>query len=225
MKSRQRTIRVFEIECDNAAELEGYFEKNRELVADFLIIARGKAADEVERQAWQAGLCALSIEGCGELKFSFRREQEAASLEVSTQTQEVARPMEKVEIKHATIAMQRPVALNVDDSNTSPKRRTQNLYDRPIRSGEEIRCSGDLAVMGRVNSGAKVYVNGNGAFFDVIDGWVECEGEYLLCRELGKGSIMLKGNRIHPDWLRKHDPKKMKKITLVNGQISVKELS
>lgn len=52
------------------------------------------------------------------------------------------------------------------------------VFDRPIRSGEEIVETVPIVIFGRVNSGAKVFSEESISIYGMIDGLVQCDGEY-----------------------------------------------
>ncbi len=70
------------------------------------------------------------------------------------------------------------------------------IYDKIIRSGEEIKSNGNLVFLNRINAGAKIYSCGNIYIFDECDGFVNCEGEILIVKKNIKGTILYKDEDI-----------------------------
>jgi septum site-determining protein MinC len=70
------------------------------------------------------------------------------------------------------------------------------IYDRIIRSGEEIKSSEDLIFLKRINSGAKIVGSGNILILDENEGFVVCRGNFLVVRKNKKGTIIFKEENI-----------------------------
>ena len=58
------------------------------------------------------------------------------------------------------------------------------IYERPIRSGEEINEELPVVVFGRINSGAKLFCTQSVSIYGIIDGLVQCDGEYIVLNGL-----------------------------------------
>jgi septum site-determining protein MinC len=68
------------------------------------------------------------------------------------------------------------------------------VFEKTIRSGEEIVHDGDVTIFGRVNSAAKVIAEGNIEVYGTIDGLVQSDGDYMIVKDLGKGHIIFNGD-------------------------------
>ncbi len=60
------------------------------------------------------------------------------------------------------------------------KENNVKIFDRIIRSGEEIKYEGDVVFLKRINAGAKIDIKGNVIILDENSGRIECEGKYIL---------------------------------------------
>jgi len=69
------------------------------------------------------------------------------------------------------------------------------IYDKIIRSGEEIKANDDLIFLKRINAGAKIYAEGNVLILDECEGYVECEGEFIMIRK-NRGIVKFRGEDI-----------------------------
>jgi len=67
------------------------------------------------------------------------------------------------------------------------------IYDKIIRSGEEIKSEDNLIFLNRINAGAKIVSEGNIEIFDECEGYVSCDGDYLIVKKNVKGTIIFKG--------------------------------
>jgi len=70
------------------------------------------------------------------------------------------------------------------------------IYDKIIRSGEEIKTDKNLVFLNRVNAGAKIVTSGNVELFGECEGTVICDGDYLIVKKNTKGTILFKGSEI-----------------------------
>ena len=70
------------------------------------------------------------------------------------------------------------------------------IFDRIIRSGEEINSENNLIFLNRINAGAKIKSSGNIEVYGDCEGMIECEGDYLIVKKNKKGIIFFKGVEI-----------------------------
>jgi septum site-determining protein MinC len=112
------------------------------------------------------------------------------------------------------------------NSNTSlnnvlkQKEQGRVIYNRPIRSGEEINSNRDVVIFGRVNSASRVFCSQNVEVYGQINGTVICNGDYMIIKEINSGVVMF-----HEQLLNKKSFNgKIKKISLKNSEINIEEL-
>ncbi len=60
------------------------------------------------------------------------------------------------------------------------------VHDRIVRSGKELNIDGDLLLLSRVNSGAIIYVSGNFIATKIVEGFVWCNGNFMILSYLAK---------------------------------------
>ncbi len=70
------------------------------------------------------------------------------------------------------------------------------IIDEIVRSGQDIRVESDLLVLNRVNSGAKIYVEGNLIITGIVDGMLFCNGDFMLVHTSPKAMIVFNGVEI-----------------------------
>jgi len=172
MKAKQKTIRIFELEVEDEAHFFDYMEKNIVLLKDYFLLIHGTLTDKMKAYLEDMGTCFKEADTC-HLKTSSKSKD--------SETHD--------------IMPQEPVAIipfpDEEDETTSTN---TLLFQKPIRSGEEIVHDGDITIFGRVNSAAKVLCSGNVRVFDRVDGLVQCDGEYMIAKEIGKGHIIFNGD-------------------------------
>ena len=70
------------------------------------------------------------------------------------------------------------------------------IYDKIIRSGEEIIAEGHFVFIERINAGAKIQIDGNIEILDENEGLIICNGDYLLVNKNIKGTIIFNNEEI-----------------------------
>lgn len=73
------------------------------------------------------------------------------------------------------------------------------ILDKIVRSGQEIVEKSDLLVLKRVNSGAHIYTKGNFISLSLVEGKIECNGEFMLLKSSPKSCIIFNGVDISED--------------------------
>ncbi|PAF53198.1 hypothetical protein BKH42_07310 [Helicobacter sp. 13S00482-2] len=99
------------------------------------------------------------------------------------------------------------------------------IYQKNIRSGEEIESSRDLILLGNVNNGAKISAEGNISIFGNCDGTIICSGEYIILRNVNSGHIVFQGEFFSLEMIEKVNSNNFLKIITKNGDnILIKEI-
>jgi len=60
---------------------------------------------------------------------------------------------------------------------------TSNIFDRIIRSGEELSLKGTVVFLNRINPGAKIEIDGNLILLNENNGLIRVEGEFALIKK------------------------------------------
>lgn len=177
VKAKQKNLRVFEIRTDDSEELAKYLEKNAPLFRDFLLLFPDAVEEIIATRLGELGLCYLEENRCqGRLRIS--ASSEAKTSEPAT-TQEASPQLSINQNQVSAGAVTPPVATRI--------------IDRPVRSGEEVVHEGTLVIFGRINSGAKVICSGDVHLYGEVNGVVECQGDLLVAKQIGSGSVVLQG--------------------------------
>ena len=162
MRVTQKSVRVFHCFIKNDDEFFTYFEKNISTLKKYLITISGDVSEKIKEYLKKEEICFLNINDCDEKIFNINKKKiEEEKLNLKTKTKNL------VDIKEKKV----------------------KIYNRSIRSGEEIISFDDLIISGRVNSGARVKTNSNIVITGKIDGVVECGGEYMIFNQIGHGAI------------------------------------
>lgn len=189
---KQKNLRVFHITVEDENSFALYIEKNKIILMEFFLLVDGEVSGAVTKILDDEGLCYKDISTC-KLRFSgVKREIEVPNV---TKKDVLEEPVLKEKLK---------------------------IYDRPIRSGEEINEELPVVVFGRINSGAKLFSSQSVSIYGIIDGLVQCDGDYIVLNGIGNvGNLIFNGEIIDRDILKKDV---LQKITIVNSKIVVKEV-
>ncbi len=200
MKVKYRNIRVFELEIDNEENFFSYFAKNEILLRDHLLLIKGNINKKIIDFLDVQNICYHDISQCNLKKLLNKSNREEEKSKES---------LNKVKF--------------TNEKELKDEKSFETLvFDRPIRSGEEIIANGDLVIFGRVNSGSKIKAYGNVEIFGEIDSLVECEGKFMLIRKIGLGEVIFNGEILDKE--RFLDMKSVKKVFLKNGKIEIKDI-
>ena len=197
MRVTQKNVRVFHIEIDDEQAFLDYFRKNSLLLKEFFLLIEGNITKNIAFVLEQSGVCYKEINGCnirlGSLKKELPSLEEAPKKEVQEARVEELKPIQKLRI-----------------------------FDRPIRSGEEIHENIPVVIFGRVNSGAKVFCEESMSIYGVIDGLVQCDGEYLIVGGMTpRGHLIFNGEIVERSSIK---DAVLQKITMREGLVEIKEM-
>ena len=170
MKAKQKNIRVFELNIENEDGFFSYMDKNIILLKDYLLLVNGTITSKMSEYLDEKGCCYKQMQDCN-LKLGAK--------EAKSEKKEDSKPIEIVQY------------VEVEDEK---QELTTLTYHTPIRSGTIVEHDGDITIFGRVNSGAKVICGGNLSVYDSVDGIVECDGDYMILKDIQKGYAVFNGD-------------------------------
>ena len=197
MKVTQKNVRVFHIIIDEEEAFLDYFRKNSILLKEFFLLIEGNITKSIAFVLDQNGVCYKDISACT-IRFGV--------IKTPIPLAEEERKEEK------TIESITPVALIIKSK----------LYDRPIRSGEEISEHVPTVIFGRVNSGAKVFCEESLSIYGIIDGLVQCDGEYIIVNGISpRGNLIFNGEIIDKDKVKQNV---LQKIVMRDSVIEIKDV-
>ena len=163
MKTRQKSIRVFEIITENYDKFIRFASTREATLRKYLLIIKTNNSQIKEF-----------------LKSTpFEYKVVSPSFEASN---------EEIEIE---------VQNEVDNKiNEEKKECKTEIYDRIIRSGEEINSNNKLVFLKRINAGAKIISSEAIELFDEVEGVVICNGDYMIVKKNSKGTIIFNNEDI-----------------------------
>ncbi|ACZ11281.1 septum site-determining protein MinC [Sulfurospirillum deleyianum] len=198
MKVTQKNIRVFHITIDDEALFLEYFRKNSPLLREFFLLIEGTITKNIAFVLEQSGVCYKDINQCS-IRFGGIKKESSVLDETSQKSPQ-----------------------NEEKSIASTLVQKLKLFDRPIRSGEEIIESVPIVIFGRVNSGAKVFSEESISIYGIIDGLVQCDGEYIVLNGISpRGHLIFNGEIVDRDTLKQNV---LQKIVMRDNVIEIKEI-
>ena len=210
IKAKQKSVRVFDIKIENEKDFFPYMDKNLILLKEFILVISGDVTSKITTYLESHNICFIIAEDCN-LKLKNKPNSDTNS-DIIPQIDK-AKP--KIDDK---------ITINSQENAIVPKEVVVKtlLLERPVRSGEEIIHSGDVTIFGRVNSASKVLAEGNVEVYGLIDGLVQCDGDYMVVKELGKGHIIFNGDILERDIF----DGKLKKITYNSNssEVEIKDI-
>jgi len=196
MKAKQKNLRIFDIEITNDEEFFAYMDKNLILLKDFFLLLSGHISDNILTYLNENKLCFKISEECN-IKIP-TKQNTINNRVIMSQKRQQAVPV---------LQVQKEIVKTI-------------LVQKPIRSGEEIIHEGDVTIFGRVNSAARVIAEGNVEIYGVIDGLVQCDGDYMIIKEVGKGHVVFNGDILD----REKFDGKLKKVTIGTQGVIIKDI-
>ncbi len=202
MKAKQKSIRIFELTVEGEEEFFAYMDKNIILLKDYFLLIHGTLTEKMKAYLEEKGTCFKEADFC--------------KLKISSKSNEG----QKRDIIKPDKASQQEVVKYVEVEKEEQTHSTTLLFEKPIRSGEEVHHDGDITIFGRVNSAAKVICEGNVEVYGRIDGLVQCDGKYMIAKEIGKGYVIFNGDILEKELFDGN----LKKITRSDEGAIVKDI-
>ncbi|MBL0686963.1 MAG: septum site-determining protein MinC [Sulfurospirillum sp.] len=193
---KQKNLRVFYISIKEKKDFIEYFEKNKMILIEYFLLIDGNIDKNIEKILNDAKVCYKNISMCS-LKF-LNTKKEIVSKVIKTD-------LEEKEI--------------FEEPNLQEKLK---IFERPIRSGEEVNEELPVVVFGHVNSGGKLFCTQSVSIYGIIDGLVQCDGEFIVLNGLGtRGNLIFNGEIIDRELLQNNVSQK---ITVNNSAIKIEEV-
>ena len=206
MKAKQKNLRIFYIEIEGEEDFFTYMDKNFILLKDYFLMISGSLTPKIISFLEDQKMCYKLADECNLKNFS------KTNIDNNNGTIRKDNDQKRVEVTKYIIS---------EEEESSSSYEKTLLINKPVRSGEEIVHHGDVTVFGRINSAAKVICTGNAKIYGLVDGLIQCDGEYMVIKDLGqKGFIIFNG-----DILERADfDGNLKKIIKTKEGIEIKDI-
>ena len=193
MKVKQQTLKGFECEIDDVKSFITYYNKNAPLMQGHLLLLKGLVNEELLSFLDEKKVAYVQTD---KTPLSIRKKRTTAVLE------EENTPKFNLAEKANLVS---PVSM---------------IFHRTIRSGELIEVDENLVFFGRINSGALVQSTQSIQSFGIIDGILRSDGEYLIIKQIGLGSVIFHGEELK----REDFTGKLKLVQYKNNTIEISEI-
>lgn len=206
MKAKQKNLRIFYIEIEGEEDFFAYMDKNFVLLKDYFLMVSGDTTPKIIDFLEDQNICYKLSEECSLKKF--------AKVNMSTNNGIIGESNQTKVTETTKYIISEPQKENSAYGKTL-------LINKPVRSGEEIVHDGDVTVFGRVNSASKIICSGNAKIYGLIEGLIQCDGDYMVIKDLGqKGFIIFNGDILD----RADFDGNLKKIIKTREGIEIKDI-
>lgn len=168
MKVKQQTLKGFEFDIDEGQAFKEYYTKNAPLIKGHLLILSGNVDADIK---------------------TFLDEQNAVYIDTNEKSLLTRKKRSTAVLEDVETGEKEPVSENTKSKDVS-------VYYRTIRSGEAINAQSDLVFFERINSGAVIECSQSVQVFGIIEGLIRCDGEYILLKEIGQGTVLFHGEEL-----------------------------
>jgi len=182
LQSKQYSVKVFECSVDNEDEFIEFFDTNYTLFRDHLIVINGEISNKIREYLNSKPLIFVN-----NLKLPRGRTRRALEEELLAERREhnIEKILAQMEIEKLSNRLQNNL----------------RVYEEIIRSGRELSIDGDLLLLNRVNSGATIYVSGNFIATKLVEGFVWCNGNFMILSASPKATIIFRGVELDNKYL------------------------
>jgi len=174
MKTKQKSVRVFEIITNDYEKLTNFIEKKGILLKRFLLVVKTnneKIKEYLKDKPFEVRF----------VKHDFDGSDEKLELDEPKVIEKVVEKIIKVPVEVEKI---------VENSTKT------EIFDKIIRSGFEINSKNKLVFLQRINAGAKIYSSSEIEIFAEVFGNVICDGEYMIVKKAQKGTIVFNNEEL-----------------------------
>ncbi|RUM57285.1 MAG: septum formation inhibitor [Nautilia sp.] len=168
MKTRQRSVRIFEIITNNYDKFLKFISSRGSILEKYLLIVRTKNED-IKNYLKNSNFEYQIV------KYDFEASNTPIEIEDSCKKEEKQNKNEEKIEKNCI---------------------KTEIFDKIIRSGEEINSENRLIFLKRINAGAKIVSNEAIELFDEVEGIVICNGDYMIVKNNQKGTILFNNMEI-----------------------------
>ncbi|MEA1955226.1 MAG: hypothetical protein U9N02_01890 [Campylobacterota bacterium] len=194
MKTKQYSVKIFEIELEEEDKFISFFEKNYQFFQNNLILIHGNESENIKE-----------FLDSKNLKYVFniilpKQKNKKKSIDL---IEEPKKELIEEPVKEVTQEIQKKAHLKV--------------LDKLVRSGQELNIDGDLLLLNRVNSGGSIIVNGTLIITQVVNGSIRCDGDFMMLQASDKANIVFHGVEIDNKLLQE----KLNRIELINNEIVI----
>ena len=192
MRTKQYSVKVFEVTLEDEKEFMAFFDKNYVMFTNHLISIYGDVSTKIENYLQEKNLKYIvntelpkKRANKSTLKIQEEKREEAPK-------EEIKKPVEKIQDNLKVI-------------------------DKLVRSGQELKIKGDLLLLNRVNSGGSIVIDGTLIITQVVEGDIRCNGNFMMLQASPKANIVFHGVEVDNKYLQD----KLNRVELINNEIRI----
>jgi len=201
VQTKQFSVKVFEAVITDEDEFISFFEKNYIFFKEHLISISGLVTKNI-----------IQYLNDKELKFivDFNLPKGKAQKKVSNSLEEIKQDKKSQETKEKS----NPQAVQQAEQKVHDNLR---VIDTLVRSGQELKISGDLLLLNRVNSGGTIDINGNLIITQIVEGSIRCRGNFMMLKASPKANIVFHDVEVDNEYLQE----RLNRVELKNNEIRI----
>jgi len=198
VKSKQYSVKVYECSIDDEDEFISFFDTNYTLFKDHLILINGDISDTIRDYLDSKPLTFLN-----NVTLPKGRTRKALEEELNIERREcdIDKIIAQVELEKLSHQLQNNLT----------------VLDEMVRSGRELDIKGDLLLLNRVNSGAKIHTTGNLIITQLVEGAIRCDGNFMILTTSSKANVIFHDVEVDNKFLKD----KLNRVELKNREIVI----
>jgi len=198
VQSKQYSVKVYECSINNEDEFISFFDINYTLFKDHLILINGDISNTIRDY-----LDSKSLTFLNNITLPKGRTRKALEEELNIERREcdIDKIIAQVELEKLSNQLQNNLT----------------VLDEMVRSGRELDINGDLLLLNRVNSGAKIYTTGNLIITQLVEGAIRCDGNFMILTTSSKANVIFHGVEVDNKFLED----KLNRVELKNSEIVI----
>jgi len=198
VKSKQYSVKVYECSVDDEDEFIAFFDTNYTLFKDHLILINGEISPTIRDYLESKPLIFLNNITLPKGRSRKALEEE---LKIEKRESDIDKIIAQVEIEKLSNQLQNNLT----------------VLDKMVRSGRELDIKGDLLLLNRVNSGAKIRITGNLIITQLVEGAIRCDGNFMILTTSPKANVIFHGVEVDNKFLKD----RLNRVELKNREILI----
>ena len=192
MKTKQFSVKIFEVDFEDENEFISFFDKNYVFFMHHLISINGNITENVTKYLIEKNL-------------KYIINTELPKSRPSKMVQAVNEEPKQEEIKTE-------IPLKIEKIQDNLK-----VIDTLVRSGQELKITGDLLLLNRVNSGGSIVIEGNLIITQIVEGDIRCNGNFMMLKASQKANIVFHDVEVDNKYLKE----RLNRVELENNEITI----
>ncbi len=253
VKMRQRNLSVFEFEQGTDEEIVLYIKQNADFMKNHCLAFHNDVSDQLENLMKELDIIFFKVHNNNIFKHSKNHHflqdninskehqdtiiKKKITFNFDDSKQVITDTIESEEISKETLEnkehsnYEKHLEYNLKENNNFGKNVINSktlpniVFNRSIRSGENIVLQSHATFIKTINVGAFIKSQGNLHIYGKCDGILECFGDYIIIKEFNMGRISLQGIDLEGkmlEFVRNSD--KFKILTIEGNEISINEI-